>query len=117
VAESADPKPAFAIARLRNVRLGPEIADYLNRIDATLVPFGGQFIVHGPAIERVEGDWPDGDLIIIGFPDMDRLKAWYGSAAYVAIKALRTDNADGDVIFVEGVSAGHRAPDVLTARE
>jgi uncharacterized protein (DUF1330 family) len=117
VAESADLKPAYAIARLWKIQLGAEIVDYLNRIDATLVPFGGRFVVHGPAIERVEGDWPDGDLIIIGFPDMDRLKAWYGSAAYVAIKVLRTDNADGDVIFVEGVSAGHQGPDVLAAWE
>jgi uncharacterized protein (DUF1330 family) len=109
-------KPAYAIARLWNVSMGPAIVDYLDRIDATLAPFGGRFIVHGPAITCVEGDWPDGDLIIIVFPGMDRLKAWYASEAYAAIKVLRTDNADGAVIFVEGVSAGHLAPDVLAAR-
>jgi uncharacterized protein (DUF1330 family) len=113
--ERADRKPAYAIALLRNVRMGPGIVDYLDRIDATLAPFGGRFVVHGPAIARVEGDWPDGDLIIIGFPDMDRLKAWYASEAYAAIKALRMDNSEGAVIFVEGVSRGHRAPDVLAA--
>jgi uncharacterized protein (DUF1330 family) len=117
VADNADRKSAFAVARLWNVRLGPEIADYLRRIDVTLSPFGGRFMVHGPAIERVEGDWPDGDLIIIGFSNMNQLKAWYVSEAYAAIKALRTDNADGDVIFVEGVSPGHCAPDVLAMRQ
>jgi uncharacterized protein (DUF1330 family) len=117
MASSTSPKPAYAIARLWNVRLGPEIATYLQRIDATLQPFGGRFIVHGPAIERVEGEWPDGDLIIIAFPGLDQLMAWYASEAYAAIKALRTDNADGDVIFVEGVSPGHRAMDVLAARD
>jgi uncharacterized protein (DUF1330 family) len=108
-------KPAYAVALLRNVRMGPEIVGYLDRIDETLAPFGGRFVVHGPAVVRVEGRWPDGDLIIIGFPDMDRLEAWYASKAYAAIKRLRTDNADGAVIFVEGVPQGHRAPDVLTA--
>jgi uncharacterized protein (DUF1330 family) len=113
MAGDAHQKPAYAIARLWNVRLGPEIVAYLNRIDATLAPFGGRFIVHGPAIERFEGDWPDGDLIVIAFPSIDQLKAWYASEAYVAIKALRTEHADGAVIFVEGVSPHHRAPDVL----
>jgi uncharacterized protein (DUF1330 family) len=117
MADAAETRPAYAIARLWNVRMGPAIVGYLKRIDATLAPFGGRFIVHGPAIARVEGEWPDGDLIIIAFPDMDHLKAWYASEAYAAIKALRTDNADGSVIFVEGVSPGHRAPDVLTARD
>jgi uncharacterized protein (DUF1330 family) len=90
---------------------------YHNRIDATLAPFDGRFIVHGPAFERVEGDWSDGDLIIIGFPAMNQLKAWYGAEAYAAIKRLRTEHSDGEVIFVEGVPPGHRAPDVLMARK
>ncbi|CAN1517643.1 COG5470 Uncharacterized conserved protein [Rhabdaerophilaceae bacterium] len=110
-------KPAYAIARLWNVRLGPGIVEYLNRIDATLQPFCGRFIVHGPAIERVEGAWPEGDLIIIGFPDTERLKAWYVSADYAAIKALRTDHSEGELIFVEGVSDKHSAPDVLTGQK
>jgi uncharacterized protein (DUF1330 family) len=109
--------PAYAIARLWNVRLGSAIMTYLDRIDATLAPFGGRFIVHGPAIERVEGDWPEGDLIIVGFPDMERLKGWYASADYAAIKALRTDHSEGELIFVEGVSYNHSAPDVLTGRK
>jgi uncharacterized protein (DUF1330 family) len=116
MADSVDVRPAFAIARLWNVRMGSGIVAYLDRIDATLAPFGGRFIVHGSAIARVEGEWPDGDLIIIAFPDMDQLKAWYVSEAYAAIKSLRTNSAEGSVIFVEGVSAGHRAPDVLAAR-
>ena len=109
-------KPAYAIARLWNVRIGSDIGEYLNCIDATLKPFDGRFIVHGPAVERMKGKWPDGDLIMIGFPDKDRLKAWYHSSDYAAIKALRTDNAEGELIFVEGVSENHRARDVLTMR-
>jgi uncharacterized protein (DUF1330 family) len=117
MADDAHQKPAYAIARLWNVRLGPEIVAYLDRIDATLAPFGGRFIVHGPAIERVEGDWPDGDLIVIGFPSIDQLKAWYASEAYAAIMPLHTEHAEGAVIFVQGVSPQHRARNVLAARD
>jgi uncharacterized protein (DUF1330 family) len=117
VGERADRIPAYAIALLRNVQVGVGIVSYLDQIDATLAPFGGRFVVHGPAIVRVEGDWPDGDLIIIGFPDMVQLEAWYASDDYAAIKALRADNSEGAVIFVEGVLPRHRAPHVLAELE
>ena len=35
--------PAYAVAHLRNVNMGPSIEEYLQRIDATLEPFAGRF--------------------------------------------------------------------------
>jgi hypothetical protein len=40
---------AYAIAHVQSVTPGPEIAEYLLRIDATLAPFQGRFLVHGRA--------------------------------------------------------------------
>ncbi len=56
MASNTSPKPAYAIARLWNIRLGPDIVEYLNRIDTTPQPFGGRFIVHGPVIERAAAE-------------------------------------------------------------
>ena len=108
---------AYAVAHMRQVTMGQAIVEYLQRIDATLAPFGGRFIVHGGEIEVLEGTWP-GHLIVIEFPDRGRADAWYNSGAYQEIVALRTDNSRSDVILVDGVSSGHRATDVLreTAR-
>jgi uncharacterized protein (DUF1330 family) len=106
--------PAYAIAHLRSVRMGPEIVEYLERIDATLEPFGGRFLIHGDPLEVVEGEWP-GDLIVIEFPDRARARSWYESEAYQEILPLRTGNSDGSAILVDGVSPDHRATDVLTA--
>ena len=39
--------PAYGVALLQDVRMGPPIVEYLERIDATLAPYGGRFIVHG----------------------------------------------------------------------
>jgi hypothetical protein len=36
---------SYAVAILRDVNIGPEIVEYLERIDATLAPYGGHFIV------------------------------------------------------------------------
>ncbi len=104
--------PAYAVAHLRTVTMGPAIADYLARIDATLAPFGGRYVVHGGNKETLEGAWP-GDLIVIAFPDRDAARSWYASPAYRAILPLRTANSEGDVILVDGVDADHKATDVL----
>jgi uncharacterized protein (DUF1330 family) len=103
---------AYAIGHLRAVAMGPAIVEYLERIDATLQPFGGRFIVHGGPVEMLEGNWT-GDLIVIAFPDQEKARAWYASPEYRAILPLRTQNAVGDVILVAGVPEGHRATDVL----
>ena len=67
---------AYAIGHLHNVTMGPEIVEYLRRIDATLEAFGGRFIIHGGNVEVMEGSW-SGDLIVIAFPDVDLARAWY----------------------------------------
>ena len=50
---------------------------------------------------------------MIGFPDRDSVRRWYESPAYQAILPLRTENSDSSAIIVDGVSADHRATDVL----
>ena len=105
--------PAYAVAHLREVTMGPEIVAYLERIDATLAPFGGRFLIHGGSVDVLEGDW-SGDLIVIAFPDRERARAWYASPAYRAILRLRTGNARGEAVIVDGVPDDHRATDVLT---
>ena len=106
--------PAYAVAHLRRVDFGVEIADYLKRIDATLAPYGGRYLVHGCRATVLEGDWP-GDLVVIAFPDRASAEAWYRSPAYREIVGLRTGNSEGDVILIDGVTADHKATDILPA--
>jgi uncharacterized protein (DUF1330 family) len=106
---------AYAVAVLHKVEMGPAIVEYLEKIDATLAPFGGRYIIHGGGRKAVlEGAWP-GDLIVIAFPDRTAAAAWYDSPAYRAIKPLRTDHSAGDVVLVDGVGTDHCATDVLAA--
>jgi uncharacterized protein (DUF1330 family) len=99
---------AYAVAHLRKVTPHPEIGQYLDRVSDTLDPFGGRFLVHDTVLDVVEGEWP-GFLVVIEFPDMDALRAWYASDAYRAILAFRTDHIEGDVVFTPGVPDGYRA--------
>jgi len=103
---------SYAVGILQEVRMGAPIVEYLQRIDATLQPFDGHFIVHGGQPEVLEGVSP-GTLIVIEFPDRSAAEQWYASSEYQAILPLRTDNADGTVFLIDGVDRDHLATDVL----
>lgn len=98
--------PGYAIARLRAVEVGPEIGEYIERIEATLSPFGGRFLVHGGGLDVREGIW-EGDLVVLQFPSVSAAEQWYESASYRAIAPLRTRNSDSSVVIVEGVHADY----------
>ena len=104
--------PAYAVAMIRETKFNEEVVEYLRRIDETLLPFSGKYIVHGGPYQPLEGAW-SGDLVVIEFPSMEMAQSWYSSDAYRAIKALRTANTEGDVLLVQGVAEGHRGTDIL----
>jgi uncharacterized protein (DUF1330 family) len=104
--------PSYAIAHLHSVTLGPDIAEYLARIDATLVPFHGRFLIHGARAEAMEGEWT-ADVIVIEFPDRASARGWYESPGYQAILPLRLNNATGVAFLVDGVPPGHSAAGLL----
>lgn len=103
---------AYAVALVRETRFGPEIKEYLERIDETLAPFSGKYRIHGGPYLPLEGSW-SGDLVVIEFPSMEMAKGWYESLAYQAIRSLRVNNTEGDVLLVQGVPEGHKGADLL----
>ncbi|QDY75164.1 DUF1330 domain-containing protein [Streptomyces qinzhouensis] len=102
--------PAYALGNLiPPARLADEVLSYMERIQATLDPFDGRFLVHGaPEREVREGDWP-GALVIIGFPSMDAARGWYDSPAYQELIPLRTRHMTGDILLIDGVGEGYEA--------
>ncbi len=105
--------PAYAIAHLRTPQINDDVLDYLDRIQSSLDPFGGRFLVHGATVEVKEGPWP-GTVVVIEFPGMEEARAWYDSPAYQAALPLRTSHIDGEAILAEGVAPGYD-PAVLAA--
>lgn len=93
---------AYAIGLLDDLQFGPDIVTYLQRIDATLEPFGGEFLVHGTRPEMKEGAF-GGDCVVIGFPSMAQARAWYESDAYAPLIPLRTQHSRSMVFLLEGV--------------
>jgi uncharacterized protein (DUF1330 family) len=97
---------AYAIAHLRTPTSNADIYEYIERIQSTMDPFGGRFLVHGAEVDVMEGSWP-GTIVILEFPDVGQARAWYDSPAYREILPLRTRHIEGDTIIVPGVPSGY----------
>lgn len=105
--------PAYAVAYIREMKVNSKIVAYLQKIDATLEPYEGRFLVHGKQGKVVEGSVP-GHLIIIEFPDLEHARSWYYSDAYQKILPMRMNNSEGDVILIDGVPEKYSASDLLS---
>jgi uncharacterized protein (DUF1330 family) len=98
---------AYGIAHMHPPAVLPEeVFEYLERIQATLDPYGGKFLVHGAQVEVREGEWP-GALVVIEFPDLAAARGWYDSPAYREILRMRADHIPGDLILVDGCGPDH----------
>lgn len=67
-----------------------------------------RFIVHGPAVDVREGEWP-GTIVTVEFPTVEQARAWYESPSYQEILPLRTEHIRSDTIIVEGVGPDYDA--------
>ena len=79
--------------------------EYRRRVPEIIAAYGGRYLARGGAVERLEGDAPLSRLVILEFPDMARLKAFYDSSEYQPLLAIRRRAARSSLLAVEGVSA------------
>jgi uncharacterized protein (DUF1330 family) len=99
---------AYALAHLRTLTTHDDVFVYIDRIQDTMDPYGGRFVVHGAEVEVLEGEWP-GTVVILEFPDVGAARDWYASPAYQEILPLRTRHIEGDTLIVPGVAKNYDA--------
>ncbi|TMJ65525.1 MAG: DUF1330 domain-containing protein [Alphaproteobacteria bacterium] len=63
---------------------------------------GGRYLTRAGTHEVLEGDWRPNRVVIIEFPDMAAIRAWYGSPEYQPLIALRQSAASDVMIALEG---------------
>ncbi len=77
--------------------------EYRKGVPATIEAHGGRYLVRGGATEVREGDWSPSRLVILEFPSMDRLRAWYESPEYQPLRAIREQSSISRLVMAEGV--------------
>lgn len=77
--------------------------DYKRQVAPLIARFGGRFLVRGGAQVVLEGSWRPQRVVVLEFPSMDAITAWYNSPEYAPLLALRQPAATDHLVAVEGV--------------
>jgi len=77
--------------------------EYKRGVAQVIAKFGGRFLARGGTLEVLEGTWQPARLVLIEFPDMKALKAWYNSPEYAPLLALRQPAATDHLVAIEGL--------------
>ena len=88
-----------------NVEVTDPVAyeEYRQRVPAIIAAHGGRYLARGGRSELLEGAVQPNRLVILEFPDMAQLKAFYHSPEYRPLTALRQRTARSSLIALEGV--------------
>ncbi|MBK6853296.1 MAG: DUF1330 domain-containing protein [Burkholderiales bacterium] len=76
---------------------------YRARVPAVIAAFGGRYLVRGGAVKVLEGAADPQRQVILEFPDMAALEAFYYSAEYQALVGLRQAASTGHLIAIQGM--------------
>ena len=78
--------------------------DYRRQVPAIIAAHGGRYLVRGGAVTLLEGEGtPPSRQVILEFPDMAALQAFYHSPEYRPLIALRQRCSHGQIVAIEGV--------------
>jgi len=76
--------------------------EYKNRAGASVLKYGGKYIVRGGRTEVLEGDWKPKRIVVLEFESMDRAKEWLNCEEYREPRKMRHRTAKTNMILVEG---------------
>jgi uncharacterized protein (DUF1330 family) len=77
--------------------------EYRTRVAPMIARFGGRYLTKGGSHSILEkGYWHPDRVVIIEFPDMAALNAWYNSPEYQPLIALRQGAALDQMITIDG---------------
>jgi uncharacterized protein (DUF1330 family) len=76
--------------------------DYLRQVVPMIERHGGRYLTRTGTQEVLEGNWHPNRVVIIEFPNMAAIRAWYGAPEYQPLIALRQSAAIDVMIALDG---------------
>ncbi len=77
--------------------------EYTKRSPAAIDKYGGRFIARGGRSVTLEGDEAPGRLVVVEFPNVERVVEFYNSPEYQDAMTYRAGAANARILAVEGV--------------
>lgn len=96
----ADSAPAYLIGHI-TIKDEGKWAQYRAGVPGTLEPWGGELVFRGRRAAVLGGQHDATDTVVLRFPDLISLRAWFDSPAYQALIPLREQAADVTLIAYE----------------
>ncbi len=93
--------PAYLISRIR-VTDEAAFTQYRNASIPVAARFGAKYLARSDDIQVLNGADDGRRMVIIEFPDMPRLRAFWDSPEYQAAREFRLDAAEIDIIAIPG---------------
>lgn len=82
----------------------PEKYEAYKRLAAPAIEHhGGRYLARGGEVAVLEGTWRPNRVVVVEFPTLAQLKAFYHSPEYAAARAQREGAADMNLVAVAGV--------------
>ena len=96
--------PAYLIAE-DTITEAAKFEEYRVKVGPLIAKHGGRYITKGGShvvLEKENAVWRPGRVVIVEFPDIAALNAWYNSLEYQPLIALRQASAKDVLITLEG---------------
>nr|ACN58758.1 protein of unknown function DUF1330 [uncultured bacterium BLR8] len=77
--------------------------EYRRQVPPMIAAYGGRYLVRGGSTKLLEGGPAPARVVVLEFPSMERLRAFYDSPEYVQVKHIRVNAARTRMFAVEGV--------------
>jgi uncharacterized protein (DUF1330 family) len=76
--------------------------EYRTKVGPMIAKYGGRYLTKSGSHKMPEGGhWKPERVVIIEFPNMDAVNAWYNSAEYQPLISLRKEaTSDLDMLFM-----------------
>ncbi|HVF39870.1 MAG TPA: DUF1330 domain-containing protein [Gemmatimonadaceae bacterium] len=95
--------PAYIVTQL--TVLDPEPYErYRKLAPPTIAQYGGKYLIRGGHTETLEGTWLPKRFVILEFPDLEAARAWWSSPEYAALKSVRHECAETEMLLAEGLA-------------
>lgn len=77
--------------------------EYRAKVPASIVKYGGRYLVRGGDPRSIEGDRSLRRCVILEFESPARLEEWYHSPDYAPLKELRQKSAKTHAFVLNGI--------------
>ncbi len=94
--------PAYMIVTAKIADREAFIGGYGQAAAKLVAQFGGRYVLRGPGVSLLEGDFGEGaSMVISEWPDRAAAEAFWNSPDYAEVKKLRAGIADCQVLLIE----------------